>query len=297
MMFRYREVELNYSDIFRVFISGSSGSGKTYFAHKLLRSNLFSFNRIYYFHPDIHENSPVDWEFDDIVFCPGIPSLNDILEIPEQSVLIFDDLYHECINAQQIDYLYRVLSGKRKFHCIIMTQRYFDYGRFSLSIRNSSNYHVLMRNADERTNTRAAYYMNLKTEIMKANEIIESEYYPYIFVDKTPAARVSGMKVYIDIFSKYRKVIVKSMLYYLIAERDFTNHFLKVDKKVAIRHEAAKQENKSSSAEKEPEPIKTPIQSADSDKSSSKGCRQKERRKLERSIRKIVHRRSKRAFL
>ena len=231
-MFRYKEVQLDFAKLFRVFISGCSSAGKTYFAHKLLKQKLFHFDRVYYFHPDFHETAPVDWNLN-VLFHAGLPSLEDLLAIPENSVVILDDLYHECVNSSEIDYLYRVLSSKRKLHCIIMTQRYFAQGKFALNIRNSSNYHVLMRNADERTNLRASDTMNLKKEVIKANECNENEMYPYIFIDKTNHARVTGLKVYIDIFSKYRKIVMKSNLYYLIGAKDFNSRFHKIDENVA----------------------------------------------------------------
>ena len=54
-------IETNYPEVWRVFISGSSSAGKTYFAKQLLASKLFDVKRIYYYHPDIHESSPIDW--------------------------------------------------------------------------------------------------------------------------------------------------------------------------------------------------------------------------------------------
>ena len=81
-MIRYREVDLQFSDIFRVFLSGASSAGKTYFAYQLLKLNLFSWDRIYYFHPDCHNRVPVTWEFKNIIFWPGLPSLEELLEIP-----------------------------------------------------------------------------------------------------------------------------------------------------------------------------------------------------------------------
>ena len=234
-MFRYKEVQLNFSEIFRVFISGSSSAGKTFFARRLLELKLFDFDRVYYFHPDFHETSPVDWPFD-ILFHPGLPTLEDLLVIPEKSCLIFDDLYHDCVNSNEIDYLYRVLSSKRKLHCIVMTQRYFAQGKHAVSIRNSSNYHVLMRNADERINLRAADSMNLKQEVLKANECNESEMYPYIFIDRSNHARVTGIKVYIDLFSKFMKVIMGQKLKALVDWKEFTDRFQLIDKNVAIEN-------------------------------------------------------------
>ena len=43
--------------VWRVFIAGSSGAGKTFFAHTLLREKLFDFKQIFYYHPDIGKDS------------------------------------------------------------------------------------------------------------------------------------------------------------------------------------------------------------------------------------------------
>ena len=295
-MFRYREVDLKYSDIFRVFISGSSSAGKTHFAHRLLKLNLFDFKMIYYFHPDSVNSQPVDWDYENVVFIPGLPSLDDLLAIPPQSCLIFDDLFDECSNSKTIDYLYRVLSGKRSLHCMIMTQRYFARGNYSLNIRNSSNYHVLMRNADEHTNTRVADKMKLKTEIQKANELNENELYPYIFIDVNNFSRLTGVKVYIDIFSKIKKVIMKSELYYLISERDFNSSFKKVDNLHAVSNEAAVERCSSEkSSDQHTSEKESPVRDKDTRKTSRE--RRKAKNQLERSIRKIIHRYKKRTFI
>ena len=74
-----------------------------------------------------------------------------------------------------------------------MTQRYFAEGSNGLNIRNSCNYHVLMNNADERTNLRVANMMNNKESIKKALEINSRKLYPYIFIDRN-IARVNGVQ-------------------------------------------------------------------------------------------------------
>ena len=236
-MIRYREIkDFKFADIFRIFISGSSASGKTYFAKALLKRNIFNFSRIYYFHPDFHEHSPVDWheDFDKpVLYQAGIPSLKDLLEIPENSCLVFDDLFSQCCESKDIDYLFRVLSSKRKLNVIIMTQRYFAEGKCGLSIRNSSNYHVLMRNADARTNLNVANSMQLKPEITKAIDENKTKLYPYIFIDRTNQARVNGLQIYINILSKRFEVIIDRMKYYLISEADFKSCFTKSDKNIA----------------------------------------------------------------
>ena len=75
-----------------------------------------------------------------------------------------------------------------------MTQRYFAEGKCGLSIRNSSNYHVLMRNADARTNLNVANSMQLKPEITKAIDENKTKLYPYIFIDRTNQAGLPACK-------------------------------------------------------------------------------------------------------
>ena len=228
-MIRYREIpNFEFAKIFRIFISGSSAAGKTTFAKSLLERGLFTFNRVYYFHPDFHEHAPVEWhnELDKpVLYQAGIPSLKELLEIPEYSCLVFDDLFTQCCESKDIDYLFRVLSSKRKLNVIIMTQRYFSDGKCGLSIRNSSNYHVLMRNADARTNLIVANSMQLKPEITKAIEINKQKLYPYIFIDRTNQARVNNLQIFTDILSKHIEVVIGRMKYYLISESDFTSSF------------------------------------------------------------------------
>ena len=229
VMIRYREISnFEFAKIFRIFISGSSSAGKTYFAKTLLKQNLFQFSRVYYYHPDFHEHSPVSWheEFDKpVLYQAGIPTLKELLEIPEYSCLVFDDLFSQCFESKDIDYLFRVLSSKRKLNVIIMTQRYFAEGKCGLSIRNSSNYHVLMRNADARTNLTVANSMQLKPEITKAIEVNKEKLYPYIFIDRTNEARVKNLQIFTDIFSCHKVVIIGSMKYFLISESDFNQQY------------------------------------------------------------------------
>lgn len=224
-MIRIKKIEALSSDIWRVFISGSSSAGKTFFAKQLLNSGFFQYDKIYYYHPDIHEDFPVDWN-DIPVFCQaGLPTIDDLLAMPPYSVVIIDDLYTEACQEKLISYLFRVLSSKKKLHIFIMTQRYFAERSNGLNIRNCSNYHVLMRNADERTNERVGYSMKLTEEIKTANKINEKNLYPYIFIDRTNEARLSGVQVFTDIFSKEKQIIFKNTVCYLIPKVEFEEKY------------------------------------------------------------------------
>ena len=282
-MIRYRAVNVKSPEIFRIFISGCSSAGKTYFAKQFIDSGFIKCNHIYYFHPDFHEQNPVDWN---VIFQAGVPKLDDLLSLPEYSCVILDDLYHECKDSKDIDYLFRVLSSKKKLHVIIMTQRYFSNGTYALNIRNSCNFHVLMRNADERANLRAVRTMNLEKEFKLAADVTSKDLYPYFFIDKTNYARVTGLQLYIDIFSKFQKIVMQSGLFYLLSSNDFEKNFVKVDEQVA-KYEPQKSKLAAGSSQ---EVDQTKV---------GKSAREyyKERNKFKRSVRQIIRRYKKRSLV
>ena len=303
-MIKFKQYELNFAPIFRIFISGMSASGKTHFTYNLLKSGLFEFERVYYFHPDFHEKSPVDWALSKpLIFESGLPTHQEILAMPEKSLLIFDDLYAEVRDSKTMDYLFRVLSSKQKLNVIVLTQRYFDKGKYSLSIRNSSNYHVLLRNSDERTNLNVGKMMGLSSDVKKATLVNSDQLYPYIFIDKTPEARVKNMCIYTDIFSRYKILIRNAMKVYVISEADFNAVFDKLDSDLA----APKNANQSTEiCETEKTRARTNTDSSDSSGNFESRTRQStgrslgrftRSRALERQIERVVHKYKKRSRL
>ena len=232
--FRVKEVDIIFPDIWRVFISGSSSAGKTYFAKQFLLTRLMKIDRIFYFHPDIQEDFPVDWcdYFKNIpIVCEsGLPTIDELNEMPPYSVVVLDDQFTECAESKLISYLFRVLSSKKKLHLVIMTQRYFDMGSKGLNLRNCSNYHVLMSNADVRTNHRVGFAMGLDKEIKLAEKINRSKLYPYIVIDRTNQARVNGIQVYTDILSKHKEVILNGNVFTVVPADEFkSEHELSSD--------------------------------------------------------------------
>ena len=105
-----------------------------------------------------------------------------------------------------------------------------------------------MNNADERTNLRVANMMNNKNSIKKAIEINSQKLYPYIFLDRTNQARVTGIQVYTELFGKYKQVVLNSMVSYLISETDFKSHFESIDTHTAVLNANAKKAKTDSSS-------------------------------------------------
>ena len=238
LLVNYEEKENVYFDSpFRMMLSGSSQSGKTYFAEKLFKHNLFKQNirSVSYRHPDYLETVPVNWHKTlsiPVHYQSGLPTLDELTNLEPYTCIVLDDLYEECVGSKTIDYLFRVLSGKKNLSIIIMSQRYFAKGRFAMNIRNNCNYTVLFRNTDARVNPRIAKSFNVDKQVSRA--LKTKLEYPYVFLDTTPIAMRSGFKVYEDIFSKYQIVYSDDgMKGYVIPEKEFFEYFRKVNERLA----------------------------------------------------------------
>ena len=162
------------------------------------------------------------------------------MSMPENSCVVLDDLVEECFSSKTIDYLFRVLSSKRKLHVILMSQRYYHMGRYSLSIRNSSNYHVLMRCVNKSMMNRIATDLGLKQEVTKAQEYTTSQTYPYIFIDRNPLARANKCEVFIDVLGSTFVLVKGQMKYFLLAESEFKKCFDIIDSEIAKYADSSK---------------------------------------------------------
>ena len=240
----FKEIDnVKIGPIVRLYISGSSGSGKTYFIANFLKSQQFEFSRVYYFHPDFHECTPINWHTflpQDVIYRSDVPTVESIKEMKPFSVIVLDDIFDKVESSYDIDYLFRVLSGKLKLHVIVMSQRYFSNGKYSINLRNCCDYHVLMRNSDLGTTKRIARTLGHEKEILSALKFTDNDLYPYIFVDKTHLARVNRAQVYIDILSSVKVIIHGCMKYYLLSEKDFLSSFRKIDKNLALYEDETK---------------------------------------------------------
>ena len=281
------------AEIWRVFISGSSSAGKTYFAKQLLSCNLFRCERIYYYHPDIAEAFPVTWNDlgVPVLFQAGLPSRNELLDIPPYTCIVLDDLYTEACKSQDISYLFRVLSSKKKLHVMIMTQRYF--AESGLNIRNSSNFHVLMTNVDVRTNSRVGNIMGLTCEFKLADQMNSSVLYPYIFVDRTNSARVNKLQVYTDIFSRCKKAVFRQMKSYIVSEADFESQFTITGDGLAEKYETSESTNYSTDSDKREKDEASDDRLATKYRSSASLERYKRSKNVQRQIRNALRRHQK----
>ena len=240
-----REVEkVNHVEFFkplRAIFSGSSQSGKTYLIGKMLERQkaLFGgeFELVKYYYPEYLEDCPVEWHENittPITYNAGFPSKQDILELPEGSLLIIDDNMKKVVNSELMRQFFNVISGKRNLSIIVVTQNYFTQGQFSRDIRNSSNVVCLFRNcADASLNIRVARAFKLEKAYQAAeNDVFADQVYPYIFINQSQRSQLSGYRVYTDILSKTKIAYsVDGMKGYILNEIDFKKIYKIIEEK------------------------------------------------------------------
>ena len=225
--------ETKFSFPFRMILAGSSGSGKTHFAGKLLQQkNLFEeeVTAVFYYYPCYLKEAPVDWH--EILDIPvsyhvGLPTKEDLIDMPKNSCVVIDDSFDSAIQSSAIDHLFRVISGKRRICVIVMTQNNFTKGRYGREIRNSCNYSVLFRNCcDTSINENVTRMAGLKHAFRAASKDQVGEKYPYIFIDQSQQGQVSNYRLYTDIFGEYKIVwSVDGMKGYIVGATDFEQFF------------------------------------------------------------------------
>ena len=218
---------------FRMILAGSSESGKTRFAGDMLkRKDLFQENptSIIYYYPCYLEKAPVNWHHSlsiPVSYQIGLPSKNDLLQLPNGACVVLDDSYDMAINSSAVDHLFRVISGKKKIAVIIMTQNNFSKGKYGREIRNSCNFAVLFRNCcDTSINENVARMAGLKKAYDAASHDLEGVMYPHILLDQSQQGQLSPYRLYTRIFDQFKIAYsVNGMKGYVVGAPDFESVF------------------------------------------------------------------------
>ena len=263
----------------RAVFSGSSQSGKTFLIGKMLekQKRLFGdeFQMIKYFFPCYLDDSPVNYHESistPICYEKGFPSKEAILSLPKNSLIIIDDQYDEVVQSNLMSQFFKVISGKRNLSIIVVTQNYFQQGKYGRDIRNSCNYVGLFRNCgDSSLNSRVAQCFGLKKAFNAAEkDLYNTEVYPYCFIDQTQRAQLSSYRLYTDILSPIRTCYdTIGMKGYIVDESIFLRKFKVIQKLQRSVIAIERNENTKSSISKSRKRRKRKFESSSSDSSSS----------------------------
>ena len=135
-----------------IIFSGSSGTGKTSLALKLIENQHFNerIENVFYFGPSGNMAKELDWhnilEDVSVTYTEGIPSERFFASIPPKSLVVVDDQYEESIGAYQIAKAFKVDRRHSNFSIILITQSFFERGKYAKVIRNNCEVFALFRN-------------------------------------------------------------------------------------------------------------------------------------------------------
>ena len=125
-----------------MFVSGSSGVGKTEFIKNIIETDFIEggINTIYYFMPYIETPNIVPLPHQEMILMEGLPTRkwidsNFSLEGPFDTLIIVDDLWGACVKSDAIRHLLRYCRSHFQISMIYVTQYYFEGGKPSKAYR------------------------------------------------------------------------------------------------------------------------------------------------------------------
>ena len=175
-----------------IAISGCTGSGKTYFVHKLLnfRNEMFdqNINKIIYcyniwqnIYDEIEKELPIEFHegIVDEEYIKNINGCND------HSILVLDDLQHKMVNNKNCERLFTQLSHHQNITVIYIIQNMYYPGLKTLSL--NTHYNIFFKNLRDVSQLQTfARQTGFKNTLIESYREATSVPYGYLCVDLNP---------------------------------------------------------------------------------------------------------------
>ena len=175
-----------------IIISGPTGSGKTFFTHKLLTFDMFTeiVSSVLYCY-GVYQPFYDSMQIPNLTFHEGLPTFETIKEMHDGKfhVIVLDDLMEYIIKSVDTQNLFTRYCHHFNMSAIFLTQNVFAQGPCSRSI--SINAHILVLFANKRDESQCItlgkqLYPGKTKVFMEAYEDATSGEFGYIVVDCTP---------------------------------------------------------------------------------------------------------------
>ena len=173
-------------------VSGPTGSGKTYWIHKLLTNNMFtqSVSSVLYCY-GVFQDYFNEMTMPNIEFHEGLPDLEKLQSLNDGKfhVIVLDDLMEHIVKSVETQNLFTKYSHHYNMSAIFLTQNVFAQGPCSRT--TNINTHVLVLFANKRDESQALnlgkqLYPGSSKVFMEAYEDATSKLYVYLVVDWDP---------------------------------------------------------------------------------------------------------------
>ena len=179
-----------------IVISGPTGSGKTFFVHKLLRKNMFTQNvsSIFYcygVYQDYYDEMLLT--LPNITFHEGVPESEDIKKLNNGkfNIIVLDDLMEVIIKNIDSQNLFTKFCHHYDITTIFITQNIFAQGPCSRNINLNTHYLVLFPNKRDESQIHTLakqLFPGNKQAFIEAYEDATHSRYGYLLVDCDPSS-------------------------------------------------------------------------------------------------------------
>jgi hypothetical protein len=181
-------------------ISGTTGSGKTYWVKKLLTfsKELFSdkppFKILYCFGLWQPQYEEMENNIPNITFNKGLPTISQIESISAEkkhSIVVLDDLMSEVVKNSEIEHLFTRGAHHKNLSIIFLNQNMFCQGKNAKTINLNCHYLVLFKNLRDSSQIRRLGQQIFPGEsslLVDAYKDCMQEPYGYLVVDLSPVS-------------------------------------------------------------------------------------------------------------
>lgn len=175
-----------------IMVAGPTGSGKTYWTHRLLQHHMFTkpVKSILYCY-GVYQEYYNQMKIPNLEFHEGLPSLEKIESLNDGSfhVIVLDDLMEYIVKSIETQTLFTKYCHHYNISVIFLTQNIFARGPCSRTI--NINTHILILFANKRDESQALYlgkqlYPGNVKVFMESYLDATSERYGYLVVDCDP---------------------------------------------------------------------------------------------------------------
>ena len=175
-----------------IMVSGPTGSGKTYWTHKLLTNNMFTkpVSSVLYCY-GVFQDYYNEMKIPNIEFHEGLPDLDKVKSLNDGKfhVIVLDDLMEHIVKSIDTQNLFTKYCHHFNISAIFLTQNIFAQGPCSRTI--NINTHVLVLFANKRDESQASnlgkqLYPAIKKVFVEAYEDATSKLHGYLVVDCDP---------------------------------------------------------------------------------------------------------------
>ena len=175
-----------------IVISGPTGSGKTYFTHKLLKHNMFTepvSSVLYCF--GVYQDYFDQMQIPNLEFHEGLPSLEKVQSLNDGRfhIIVLDDLMEYIIKSVETQNLFTKYCHHYNITAIFLTQNIFAQGPCSRTI--NINTHILIVFANKRDESQAfnlgkQLYPGASKAFMEVYQDATSILHGYLVIDCDP---------------------------------------------------------------------------------------------------------------